>query len=113
MPSQAPLTKKYLEVAAELRPELEDLADEIERTEQFPARGYQLLADNDLLRLTLPREWGGQGMSLIDYFPVLQEIAKIHGTFRMFVHGQNGMWRLVEHAGTDDLKKRWLPVLQG
>jgi alkylation response protein AidB-like acyl-CoA dehydrogenase len=112
MTSQAPLTKKYLEVAAKLAPELEDLADEIERTEQFPARAYQLLAASDLLRLTLPAEWGGQGMSLAGYFPVLQEIAKIHGTLRMFVHGQNGMWRLVEQWGTDEQKKRWLPVLQ-
>jgi alkylation response protein AidB-like acyl-CoA dehydrogenase len=110
--SQAPLTKKYLDVAAKLAPELEDLADEIERTEQFPARAFQLLSDHDMLRLTLPPEWGGQGMSLIDYFPVLQEIAKIHGTFRMFVHGQNGMWRLVEQWGTDEQKKKWLPVHQ-
>ena len=110
MTSQAPVTKKYLEVAAKLAPELEDLADEVERTEQFPARAYQLLAENDLLRLTLPGEWGGQGMSLIDYFPVLQEIAKIHGTFRMFVHGQNGMWRLIAQWGTDEQKAKWLPV---
>jgi alkylation response protein AidB-like acyl-CoA dehydrogenase len=110
MTSQAPVTKKYLEVAAKLTPELEDLADEVERTEQFPARAYQLLAENDLLRLTLPGEWGGQGMSLAGYFPVLQEIAKIHGTFRMFVHGQNGMWRLIEQWGTDAQKNKWLPV---
>jgi alkylation response protein AidB-like acyl-CoA dehydrogenase len=30
----------------------------------------------------------------------------------MFVHGQNGMWRLVEQWGTDEQKKRWLPVHQ-
>ena len=112
MTSQAPITKKYLDVAAKLTPELEVLADEIEKTEEFPARGFQLIADADLMRLTLPVEWGGQGMSLVDYFPVLQEIAKIHGTFRMFVHGQNGMWRLVEQWGTDEQKKRWLPVFQ-
>jgi alkylation response protein AidB-like acyl-CoA dehydrogenase len=112
MTNQAALTQKYLEVAAKLAPELEELADEIERTEEFPTRGFELLADNDLLRLTLPTEWGGQGMNLIDYFPVLQEIAKIHGTFRMFVHGQNGMWRLIHQWGTDEQKKRWLPVHQ-
>jgi alkylation response protein AidB-like acyl-CoA dehydrogenase len=110
MISQAPVTKKYLEVAAKLAPELEDLADEVERTEQFPARAYQLLAEHDLLRLTLPASWGGQGMSLVEYFPVLQEIAKIHGTFRMFVHGQNGMWRLIDQWGTPQQKHQWLPV---
>jgi alkylation response protein AidB-like acyl-CoA dehydrogenase len=112
MTNQAALTQKYLEVAAKLAPELEELADEIERSEEFPTRGFELLADNDLLRLTLPTEWRGQGMNLIDYFPVLQEIAKIHGTFRMFVHGQNGMWRLIHQWGTDQQKKRWLPVHQ-
>jgi alkylation response protein AidB-like acyl-CoA dehydrogenase len=106
----ASLTQKYLDVAAKLAPELETLADDIEATEQFPARGFQLLADNDMLRLTLPTNWGGQGMTLMEYFPVLQEIAKIHGTFRMFVHGQNGMWRLVDQWGTDAQKERWMPV---
>jgi alkylation response protein AidB-like acyl-CoA dehydrogenase len=113
MTSQATLTQKYLEVVGKLTPELDELADEMERTEQFPTRAYELLADNDLLRLTLPLEWGGQGMSLMDYFPVLQEVAKVHGTFRMFVHGQNGMWRLVHQWGTEEQKKRWLPVHQG
>ena len=80
MTTQALLTQKYLEVAAKMTPELDELADEIERTEEFPTRGFELLTENDLLRLTLPQEWGGQGMSLVDYFPVLQEIAKIHGT---------------------------------
>jgi alkylation response protein AidB-like acyl-CoA dehydrogenase len=112
MISQPPVTNKYLDVASKLAPELEDLADEVERTEQFPARAYQLLAENDLLRMTLPASWGGQGMTLLEYFPVLQEIAKIHGTFRMFVHGQNGMWRLIEQWGTPEQKHQWLPVHQ-
>lgn len=103
-------TRHYLEVVDRLSGELEDLADEVERTEQFPARAYELLAENDVLRLTLPEAWGGQGMSLLEYFPVLQRVAKIHGTFRMFVHGQNGMWRLLEQWGTTTQKETWLPV---
>jgi alkylation response protein AidB-like acyl-CoA dehydrogenase len=105
-----PKTKHYLDVVEGLSDELEGLADEVERTEEFPARAYGLLADNDLLRLTLPEEWGGRGMSLLGYFPVLQRVANIHGTFRMFVHGQNGMWRLVEQWGTPEQKREWLPV---
>src|ERR1700748_3604151 len=112
MTRQDAKTLKYLEVVAKLTPELEDLADEIERTEEFPTRAFDLLAENDLLRLTLPEQWGGQGMSLMEYFPVLQDVARIHGTFRMFVHGQNGMWRLVEQWGTDEQKNPWLPVQQ-
>jgi alkylation response protein AidB-like acyl-CoA dehydrogenase len=106
----SPKTKHYIDIVHGIRPELEKLADEIEETEQFPTRGFDLIAENDLLRLTLPTEYGGQGMSLIDYFPVLQEVARIHGTFRMFVHGQNGMWRLVDQWGTQAQKDRWMPV---
>jgi len=86
-------TEHYIDIVQGLTPELEKLADDIEETEQFPTRAYELLAENDLLRLTLPTAHGGEGMSLIDYFPVLQQVARIHGTLRMFVHGQNGMWR--------------------
>jgi alkylation response protein AidB-like acyl-CoA dehydrogenase len=103
-------TEHYLDIVQGLTPELEKLADDIEETEQFPTRAYELLAENDLLRLTLPAAHGGEGMSLIDYFPVLQQVARIHGTLRMFVHGQNGMWRLVEQWGTAAQKDRWLPV---
>jgi alkylation response protein AidB-like acyl-CoA dehydrogenase len=106
----SPKTQHYIDIVHGLTPELEKLADEVEETEQFPTRAFELLADNDLLRLTLPTEFGGQEMSLIDYFPVLQEVARIHGTFRMFVHGQNGMWRLVEQWGSQEQKERWLPV---
>jgi alkylation response protein AidB-like acyl-CoA dehydrogenase len=103
-------TQHYLDVVDRLSGELEELADEVERTEQFPTRAYELLAEHDVLRLTLPEAWGGQGMSLLEYFPVLQRVANIHGTFRMFVHGQNGMWRLVDQWGTDAQKREWLSV---
>jgi alkylation response protein AidB-like acyl-CoA dehydrogenase len=108
--SADPKTRYYLDIVDRLSDQLEELADEVERTEEFPTRAYQLLAENDVLRLTLPETWGGQGMSLLEYFPVLQRVANIHGTFRMFVHGQNGMWRLVDQWGTETQKQQWLPV---
>lgn len=103
-------TQHYVEVVRKMTPELEDLADEVDRTERFPQRAFELIRDADLMRLTLPERHGGEGMSLIDYFPVLQEVAKVHGTFRMFVHGANGMWRLVDMWGTQEQKDRWMPV---
>ena len=68
-------TQHYLDVVDGISQELEDLADEVERTESFPTRAFELLAENDLLRLTLPEEFGGQGMTLREYFPVLQRVA--------------------------------------
>jgi alkylation response protein AidB-like acyl-CoA dehydrogenase len=110
MTGRTELTEKYAALAGKLTPELEVLADEVELTEQFPTKAFELLRDNDFLRLTLPTQYGGQGMSLMSYFPVLQEIAKVHGTFRMFVHGQNGMWRLIDQWGTQAQKDKWMPI---
>jgi alkylation response protein AidB-like acyl-CoA dehydrogenase len=112
MTTQPSKTEHYLKVLDGLVPELEQLATETDETERFPERAYAILRDNDFLRLTLPVEWGGQGMSLMEFFPVLQGVAKIHGTFRMFVHGQNGLWRMVEQWGTEEQQRTWLPVIR-
>ena len=103
---------RYVELAKSIMPELEELADEIERTDTIADRVYQILTENDFLRLTLPEEWGGQGLSLIEYFPVLEDIAQVHGTIRMLVHGANGMWRPVYNFGTEDQKREYLPIFQ-
>ena len=102
-------SEHYVDVVRKLTPELEVLADQIEAEDRIPPRTYELLIENDLLRLTLPEAWGGQGFSVAEYVPVLQEVAKISGALRMMIHGQNGMWRLVEQWGTQAQKDHWLP----
>jgi len=111
-PLSASTTQHYLDLLEHIRPELEVLANETDETERFPTKAYEILRDNGLLRLTLPVEWGGGGLSATEFFPVLQAVAKIHGTFRMFVHGQNGLWRMVHDWGTDAQKQQWLPVIR-
>ena len=105
-------SEHYVDVVRKLTPELEELADQIEAEDKIPPRTYELLIENDLLRLTLPEAWGGQGFSVAEYVPVLQEVAKISGALRMMVHGQNGMWRLIEQWGTQAQKDHWLPIHQ-
>ena len=105
-------SEHYVDVVRKLTPELEELADQIEVEDRIPPRTYELLIENDLLRLTLPEAWGGQGFSVAEYVPVLEEVAKISGALRMMVHGQNGMWRLIEQWGSPEQKEHWLPIHQ-
>lgn len=105
-------TQHFVDVVQSLAPELEPLAVLCDRTGEWPTEAYDILRDHELLRLTLPERWGGHGLSVSEYWPVLQEVAKISGIFRMFVHGQNGIWRLVHDWGTPEQQERWLPVLQ-
>ena len=107
----------YVDRVKELTPELEELCDRVEtevhdiaaRDHEVSERIYELVIGNDLHRLTLPEQWGGKGLSTVDYFPVLEEVAGINGALRMVVHGANGMWRLVDQYGTDAQKQEWLP----
>jgi alkylation response protein AidB-like acyl-CoA dehydrogenase len=111
MKPPTPLSQRYVDVVRKLTPELEDLADELEAKEEVPAAVWELMRSNDLMVLTLPTEWGGKGLTVAEYVPVLEEVAKISGAMRMIVHGANGMWRLVEHWGTPEQKQQWMPVM--
>lgn len=101
---------QYVEWIRQNSARLEEYADEIERTSAVSDEIWKYYIDEDMCRLTLPEQWGGAGLSVAEYVPVLEEAAKISGATRMILHGQNGMWRLVEQWGTEDQKARWLPI---
>ena len=105
-------SQQFVDRVKKLTPELELLADQIEEENAIPQRARELLIENDLLRITLPEKYGGQSLSVAEYVPVLEEVAKISGALRMMVHGQNGMWRLLDDWGTDQQKAKWLPIHQ-
>lgn len=93
-----------------LHEELEALGDQIEVDDALPDRLWEILRGEGLMRMTLPAEWGGHGMSVADYVTVLERVAGYHGAIRMYVHGMNGLWRPLHAFGTEDQKARWLPL---
>ncbi len=88
--------------------ELERVAEEIEQTRATPPDLWARLADRALLGLTLPAAYGGWGLSLSEYLPILETVAQSHGSVRMAVHVQNGLWRLLHHYGTPEQQTRYL-----
>lgn len=88
---------------------LDPLSEEIEESGKLPENIIRLLADADLLRLTLPTEYGGVGLCFSDYWPILEEVAKAHGSLRLLVHAGNGFWRMLHDYGTPAQKQRYLP----
>ncbi len=95
------------EIRAFIQGEMEDRVNEMERTQRVQDL-WRPLAGRGLLALTLPREYGGHGLPLMDYFPILEEVAQSHGSVRMIVHVQNGLWRLVHGYGSPEQKRRIL-----
>lgn len=96
------------EIRALVRGDLEALAERIEEAGLTPSDLWVRLAGRSLLRLTLPSEYGGWGLSLTDYVPILETVAQSHGSVRMIVHVHNGLWRLLHKYGTPEQKARYL-----
>ncbi|MCW2635319.1 MAG: acyl-CoA dehydrogenase domain protein [Blastococcus sp.] len=103
---------ELLEHARELAvTELAVLGREAEATSIVSDDWWQRLSDTGLLRLTLPVRWGGEGLTLTEYFPILEVCAQVHGAVRMIVHGANGTWRALERFGTEEQKQTYMPQL--
>ncbi|NNG06960.1 MAG: acyl-CoA dehydrogenase [Desulfobacteraceae bacterium] len=62
--------------------------------------------------LTIPKEYGGEGWSSIEWFTVLEELAKAYATVRLIAHTMNGLfWRPILYFGTEEQKQHYLPKL--
>jgi alkylation response protein AidB-like acyl-CoA dehydrogenase len=62
--------------------------------------------------LTIPEEYGGEGWSAIEWFTVLEELAKAYATVRLIAHTMNGLfWRPILYFGTQEQKQHYLPKL--
>ncbi len=107
-PKPADLAAYREEVRAFVLGELEAVAEEIERTHTVPPDLWDRLARKGLLRLTLPPRYGGWGLRMTEYVPILEVVAQSHGSVRMIVHVHNGLWRLLDRYGTEAHKQRYL-----
>lgn len=103
-------TAHHLGVVDAAADDLETLGDDVERTGQVDPALRGLLHESGLMRLTLPPQWGGAGLATSEYLPVLERVAGLHGTIRMFVHGMNGVWRPLASFGTPEQQERWLRI---
>ncbi len=86
----------------------------VEREGVVPPEMWQELSDCGYLRLRAPQELGGQGLSLPDYLPLLEEFSRGHGSLRMIVHVLNGIWRPLARYGTPVQVERFVrPLVAG
>jgi alkylation response protein AidB-like acyl-CoA dehydrogenase len=73
--------------------ECEARAREIDATERIPEEMIDGLAALGGLKLTIPPEFGGFGMSTQEAQPYIETAAMGPGAGRMLVHVGNGLWR--------------------
>ncbi len=98
-----------------IKGEGEDLADEVEAKGALPERLWKPFREAGLFRLTLPREYGGFGLTPSQYAPLLEEVARCHGAIRLLVHMFNWVSSavMVRH-GSEEQRRRYLaPMAEG
>jgi alkylation response protein AidB-like acyl-CoA dehydrogenase len=91
--------------------DLDPLEEEIEDNEQLPLdRLLPLLAGMGALGLLVPQTYGGQGLTIEQYLPILAEFAKIQGGIRVLVHVHNSFAHALSEIGSERQRQEILPA---
>jgi alkylation response protein AidB-like acyl-CoA dehydrogenase len=106
-----------------LKARARELADNVFReraarwdaAEEYPWDNVKDLVAAGFMGLTIPREYGGHGGSILDVLLVVEEVARVCGvTARIVVEGSLGVVGALTAYGTDAQKRRYFPwVLDG
>ncbi len=86
-------------------------AAEIDESGEFPWDLKELFAQNDLLGIPIPEEYGGLGGSFVTYVKVVEEIAKACASSSLIVAVQELGMLPILIGGNDEQKKRLLPTI--
>jgi alkylation response protein AidB-like acyl-CoA dehydrogenase len=96
---------------AELRPHVR----EWDATQHFPMEVVPKLAALGLMGVQFPEEYGGAGMTAIDYCLCIEELARVDPAVALSVAAHNGLCAAhIFMFGTEEQKRRYLvPLAQG
>jgi len=88
------------------------LARKIDHEHYFPAELIPELGKLGFLGITNDPEFGGAGLDYVSYAIIIEELARVCASTSVIVSAHNSLclWPL-EHFGTADQKKRYLPKL--
>jgi alkylation response protein AidB-like acyl-CoA dehydrogenase len=95
--------------------ELDPLEEQIEDDEKLPLNILMpMLRQMRAFGLTIPAEYGGVGLTVPQYLPIIAEFAKLQGGIRVLVHVHNNMSHALWELGSEEQRRNLLPdVAQG
>ncbi len=91
----------------------EEMEPEVEQTDRFPQRFFDLVQESGIYRCALPEEYGGYGMNDLELVKVQEEYSRGPGGMRMYLHYAMGMnWRILHDFAGEEMKKEFMPKFQ-
>lgn len=91
----------------------EEIQKEVEKTNVFPQRFYDLSIENNLYRCALPEQYGGWGLTETQILQVQEEFSRGPGGMRMHLHYAADLnWRILDDFGSDALKAEYMDKFQ-
>jgi alkylation response protein AidB-like acyl-CoA dehydrogenase len=96
------------------RTQIAPVARELDRTSTFPWDNIKAMGELGLLGVPWSEELGGAGMDQLSYYITIHEMAKVDASHALTIsaHTNLGTSPIVEF-GTEDQKRRYVPLLAG
>jgi alkylation response protein AidB-like acyl-CoA dehydrogenase len=84
----------------------------MEEEEHFPREIVSKMAENGLMGIPLPEEWGGAGADYLSYILTLEELSRVSATVGVIlaVHTSVGTMPILRF-GTEEQKQKYVPAL--
>ena len=110
------LTDEQLQIQQMVREfaesELKPHVMEWDEKQHFPVDTFKKAGELGMLGVIFPEEYGGAGLSYIDYVNVIEELGVVDSGFALSVAAHNSLCTgHIYLAGNDEQKKKWLPKL--
>jgi len=85
---------------------------EWDEAQHFPVDTFKRAGELGMLGVTIPEEYGGAGLSYIDYVNVIEELGVVDSGFGLSVAAHNSLCTgHIYLGGNEEQKKKWLPKL--
>jgi alkylation response protein AidB-like acyl-CoA dehydrogenase len=85
---------------------------EWDEKQEFPHQVFKELGKLGMMGVVVPEEYGGSGLSYIEYVTIIQEIAKVCGSIGLSLAAHNSLCTgHILAFGNEEQKRKYLPLL--